>query len=316
MMLNEMSDDEPPQRSFAQNNSPSPLSQESKVRQGPIAWFKGLIKGKESNSDSLREALEEYIEEIEESSSAASIDTHHALVTNVLKTHDLEVDDIMIPRVDIVSFDIDDSFDNLKKLLIEKQYSRIPLYRGSMDDIVGAIHIKDILASLLAGKPFNVEEHLREVLFVSPSMPLLDLLQMMKEDKKHMALVVDEFGGIDGLVTINDVIEAIIGDIEDEFGDEDEPKMILKPDGTLVSDGRMDMEEIEELYGPILTEEEREDVDTLGGLTMRLAGHVPLKGESFDHSTGIRLEVLDSDGRRVKRVRLRNLPQKISGDDV
>ena len=316
MMLNEMSDDEPPQRSLAQNNSPSPSSQEAQVRQGPIAWFKGLIKGKESNSDSLREALEDYIDEMEENSDSASIDTHHALVANVLKTHDLEVDDIMIPRADIIAFDIEDSFDDLKKLLVEKQFSRIPVYRQTMDDVVGAIHIKDILASLLADKPFKVEEHLREVSFVSPSMPLLDLLQMMKEDKKHMALVVDEFGGIDGLVTVNDVIEAIIGDIEDEFDEDDDPKMIIKPDGTLISDGRMEMDEIEEIYGQILTDEEREDVDTLGGLVMHLAGHIPLKGEIFTHSTGIRLEVIDSDGRRVKRVRLRNLPPKISGDDV
>lgn len=315
-MLNEMSDDEPPQRSFAQNNSPSPAPQEQPVKAGAIAWFKGLIKGKESHSDSLREALEEYIEEIEESSDSASIDTHHALVTNVLKTHDLEVDDIMIPRVDIVAFDIEDDFENLKKLLIEKQYSRIPIYRQTMDDVIGAIHIKDILASLLADKPFKIEEHLREVPFVSPSMPLLDLLQMMKENKKHMALVVDEFGGIDGLVTVNDVVEAIIGDIEDEFHEDDDPKMFVKTDGSILSDGRMDIEDIEEIYGPILTDAEREDVDTLGGLAMHLAGHIPLKGEVFTHSTGIKVEVLDSDGRRVKRVRLRNMPPKISGDDV
>ena len=315
-----MSDDEPDQRPGALNKSSPPTSSANMPgtgRYGPVAWFKGLIKGKESNSNNLREALEEYIEEIEESSDQPSIDTHHELVANVLQTHEKSVHDVMIPRVDIVAIDIGASFDELKSILIENQYSRIPVYRDKLDDVVGTIHIKDVLARLLEGKEIVIADMVREVEIVTPSMPVIDLLHMMRQDRKHMALVMDEFGGIDGLVTINDVIEVIVGDIDDEFDDEEEFHVVEKSDGSLIVNGRMDIDDFEDRYGEIhMSEEEREEVETLGGLAMFIAGRVPARGDILRHSSGMVIEVLDADMAKVGRLRLRNLPPKASPDEV
>lgn len=277
---------------------------------GLMGWVKQLMGNGQPKSDSdLREALEEYIEhELGESNS--SIARHErALLSNILKLRDMTAVDVMIPRVDIVAIGMDISQSDLLSLLAEKQYSRIPVYRDSMDDIVGTIHVKDILATLAQGKTIVMSELVRDVPIVSPSMPVLDLLLMMKQIRKHLALVVDEFGGIDGLVTIGDVIESIVGDIEDEHDDdEDEPQAHVGDDGTVLADARLDIEEFEEQFGKMLTDEEREDNDTLGGLIFSLAGRVPARGEILTHDSGMVFEILDADPRRVNRVRIRNMP--------
>lgn len=317
-MLSEMSDDEPDPRHAAQKKpSPQPSSQESHVRTNPVAWLKSLVRAKESNSNNLREALEDYIEEIEESSDEATIDTHHELITNVLQTHEKSVDDVMIPRADIVAIEVNAPFEELRPILMDKQYSRIPVYEDTLDNVIGTIHIKDILAKLLANENIVLSELVREVEIVSPSMPVIDLLQMMRKDRRHMALVMDEFGGIDGLVTINDIMEIIVGDIDDEFDmEEDEPRIIEKQDGSLIADGRMDIDDFEERYGLILTSEEREEIDTLGGLALSLAEKVPERGQMFRHESGMTVEILDVDNSRVNRVRLRNLPPRKGVDEV
>jgi len=313
-----MPEEPPPSAStpVLRNQSPESDIESGKPRVNVIEWAKNLFKGRVSNSNSLREALEEYIEVIEEEDNPASADSHKALVTNVLKTRDLTVSDIMIPRADIVAIDITSSFDDLKSLLVEKQFSRLPVFRENLDDVIGTIHIKDILAALLAGKEIKINEYIREVPIVSPSMPLMDLMHLMREGKKHMALVVDEYGGIDGLVTVNDVIEAMIGDIEDEFDEQEHPQIVEKQDGSLIVDARVDIEEFEDQYGQILTEDERDDVETLGGLAFSLAGRVPARGELLKHASGMIIEVLDGDARRVSRLRLRGLPTRVRSDDV
>jgi CBS domain containing-hemolysin-like protein len=188
-------------------------------------------------------------------------------------------------------------------------HSRLPVYRESLDDVRGVVHIKDVLAHTLKTEPFDLANMLRKVLFVSPSMRVLDLLLEMRLTRVHMAMVVDEYGGIDGLVTIEDMIEAIVGDIQDEH-DAEEPGMIERPDGSWLADARTDIAHFEEKVGALLTEEEREaDIDTLGGLVVFLAGRVPTRGEIVRHSSGLQIEVVDGDPRRVKRLRLRNLPR-------
>ena len=318
-MLSEMSDDEPdPRHSAPVKTSPQPSSPESAARNNnPVSWLKSLVRGKASNSNNLREALEDYIEELEESSDEASIDTHHELVANVLQTHEKSADDVMIPRADIVAIDVNAPFDELKLILMDKQYSRIPVYSETLDNVLGTIHIKDILAKLLAGEEIILSDMVREVEIISPSMPVVDLLQMMRKDRRHMVLVMDEFGGIDGLVTINDVMEVIVGDIDDEFDmEEDEPRILEKQDGSLIADGRMDIDDFEERYGRILTAEEREEIDTLGGLALSLAGRVPQRGMVLRHSSGMTVEVLHVDKARVHRLRLRDLPPRSNGDEV
>jgi len=312
-----MSDDEDP-LSRAKSGTASPAQEQPRAKNAALTWFKELIRGaRPSNSNNLEEALEEYIDELKESQEdEASANSQKILIKNVLKTHDLTVEDVMIPRADIVAIEEKATPEDLKIIFSERPYSRLPVYKDNLDHITGTIHIKDILSRMLVGKSFTLTELVREPIIVSPSLPIMDLFLMMRQDKKHMAFVVDEFGGIDGLVTINDVIEAILGDIEDEFDGEEQPQIIEKSDGSLIADARMDIEEFEERYGNFLEPEEREDIDTLGGLVVEIAGRVPQRGESLRHSSGMVLEIMEADARRVKRLRLRNLPHFAKGDEV
>jgi CBS domain containing-hemolysin-like protein len=170
------------------------------------------------------------------------------------------------------------------------------------------VHIKDVLISFDRDKPARLAELVREILFVAPSMRVLDLLLEMRQNRVHMAIIVDEFGGVDGLVTIEDLVEEIVGEIEDEHDEEEAPHLAPRPDGTLLADARTPVEEFEQVTGPVLDAEEREEVETLGGLIFRLVDRVPRRGEIISHPSGIEFEVLDADPRRVRRLRVRNLP--------
>jgi CBS domain containing-hemolysin-like protein len=150
---------------------------------------------------------------------------------------------------------------------------------------------------------------IRPVPIVSPSLPVLDLLLKMQRDKKHMVLVVDEHGGIDGLVTVGDLIEEIVGEFDDEFDDDTAPQIIEKSDGSIMADARADIDDFEDQVGKILSEEEREEVDTLGGLVFFAAGRIPARGEVIKHDSGMVFEILDADQRRVSRLRIRNIPK-------
>lgn len=316
-----MSEDEH-SRGDANKNTPSPSSittNETRARPRAVTWLRNLLRGdRPSNSnEQLQEALEDYIEELKESDlDDTSVDNQKELITNVLNTRDLRVNDIMVPRADIVAIEKSDTMDELKKLFVEKQFSRLPVYEETLDRIVGFIHIKDILNCLLDNRTCQIADMVRETLIVHPGLPIMDLFKAMREGKKPMAMVVDEHGGIDGLVTVNDVIEAIVGDIDDEFDHEEAPQLIEKPDGSVIADARMDIEDFEERFGLFLDAEEREDIETLGGLAFHIAGRVPTRGETLKHDSGVALDILDADGRRVKRVRVRNLPVRDTGDDV
>ena len=313
-MLNKMPDDDP------SAGTPAPVSPASTAdtrKASPVAWFKELVRGRASNSNQLQEALDDFIEELKEAEpDEVTAESQTTLITNVLRTHDLKVADIMVPRADIIA--VEQSADNeaLKELFKSNQYSRIPVYRGGLDHVIGLLHIKDLLACLLEGRDCKLEEIVREAMIVGPGMPVMELFVVMRQDKKHMALVVDEHGGIDGLVTLNDVIEAIVGDIEDEFDTEEQPQVIEKADGSIVADARMEIEEFEERYGVFLDAEERDDIETLGGLAFTIAGHVPKRGEVLKHSSGLIMEIVDANASRVKRVRIRNLSPKNAGDEV
>lgn len=277
---------------------------------GLMGWVRQIV-GANRNGGSLRQAIEHYIEEHDGTTAATSVAAHErSLLSNIIKLRDLTVVDVMIPRADISAIDVNTSQGDLLKLLAEEQFSRIPVFGESLDDIIGTIHIKDILASLAQGKAINIRELVREVPIVSPAMHVLDLLLMMKQMRKHMVLVVDEYGGIDGLATIGDVIEAIVGDIEDEYDENDEARMIAIDDTTVMADARIDLDVFEHKFGKILSETEREDNDTIGGLIFSLAGRVPARGEILSHSSGMMFEIMEADPRRVKRVRIRHIPKQ------
>ncbi|MFO1060162.1 MAG: hemolysin family protein [Dongiaceae bacterium] len=283
--------------------------------QGLRSWLRGLTRGR-NGEGSLRDAIEELIEESEGEPDGAPLGRDESsLLLNILKLGDLTAYDVMVPRADIVAVPADIALDGLVRALVSQGHSRLPIFRDTLDDVIGMVHIKDVLACVAGDREYALPSIAREVLFVAPSMRALDLLLQMRLSRVHMALVVDEFGGIDGLVTIEDVVEEIVGDIEDEHDVAEGPKLVARPDGTLVADARTTIEEFEEKVGPVLTAEEREqDIDTLGGLVFSLTGRVPSRGELISHASGIAFEVLDADPRRVKRLRVRNLPAPRHGD--
>jgi magnesium and cobalt transporter len=210
----------------------------------------------------------------------------------------------MVPRADIVAMDVDLNWDQAMDLIRREGHSRMPVYREQLDDIVGMIHIKDVFA--FAGKPaeFKLENVLRKPLMVAPQIPALDLLLQMRVARMHLALVVDEYGGIDGLLTIEDLVETIVGDIADEHDEPDLPMVAERPDGTLDVDARMKIEDFEARVGKLLTDEERDaDIDTVGGLVFTSAGRVPARGEVIRHDSGAEFRILDSDARRIRRLR-------------
>jgi len=239
------------------------------------------------------------------------------LIGNILKVHERNAGDVMVPRVDIVALDIDQPFSEVVKCMVEHGHSRVPVYRETLDDVIGFIHVKDVLAPVADRRPARLERLLRKVLYVAPSLPILDLLVQMRQARTHIAMVVDEFGGIDGLVTIEDLIEEIVGDIEDEHDVPETPTLIERPDGSIIADARIPIEAIEEQHGILLRPQGAEEtVDTLGGLVFTLAGRVPKRGEVITHPDGIEFEVLDADPRRIKRLRLRGLPAAAPGKGV
>jgi CBS domain containing-hemolysin-like protein len=236
------------------------------------------------------------------------------LIGNVLKGHGRNAADVMVPRVDIVALDIDQPFNEVVKCMVEHGHSRVPVYRETLDDVIGFVHVKDVLGPVADRRPVRLERLLRKVLFVAPSVPILDMLVQMRQARTHIAMVVDEFGGIDGLVTIEDVIEEIVGEIEDEHDVDAPPVLIERPDGSIIADARIPIDALEEQHGTRLrVPGEQEDVDTLGGLVFTLAGRVPKRGEIIAHPDGIEFEVLDADPRRVKRLRVRGLPPSANG---
>lgn len=277
-------------------------------------WIAARLWGRNGEQQQLRDALEEIIGEIEDPNDeeAMTISGHErTLLSNILKLRHLTAYDVMVPRADIVALPLDADFDRVLETIAERGHSRMPVYRGSLDDIAGVVHVKDVLAASRRGN-FRLASILRPAEFIAPSMRVLDLLLEMRLKRSHLALVVDEFGGVDGLVTVEDLIEEIVGEIEDEHDVIKGPNMAWRPDGTLIADARTPVEDFEEEVGPVLSEEEREeDIDTIGGLVTYLAGHVPARGELIEHPTsGITFEVVQADPRRVKRLRLRNLPPR------
>lgn len=266
-----------------------------------------IVGGK--GDGSARDALEEYIEAPENGSPDSASAQEKLLLSNILKLRDIKVVDVMIPRADIVAAEIGSSHNDLLRLFAEEQCSRIPIYRGKLDHIVGTIHVKDVLSVLANGKKIRVKDLLTDLPVVSPAMDVLDLILDMRQKHRHMVMVIDEYGGVDGLVTINDIIETIVGDIDDEHDrEEDTPQMTNQPDGSILADARVDIEDFEDRFGKLFSEEEREESDTLGGLVCDMAGRVPAKGEVLTHESGILFEVIDADPRRINQIRIHNLP--------
>lgn len=221
----------------------------------------------------------------------------------------MRVEDVAIPRAEITSVASDTDLPDLVQIFRDSGLTRLPVYDGTLDDPIGLVHLKDI--ALRHGfngddEPFILSESLRPVLYVPPSMPIGVLLTKMQADRTHMALVIDEYGGVDGLLTIEDLIEQVIGEIEDEHDIEEAQPWIREEDGAFLALARAPLDEFESEIGvELVDEEEEEEVDSLGGLVFLLTGRVPARGEVVPHPSGVEFEVIDADPRRIKRLRVR-----------
>lgn len=283
-------------------------------RRNSLLWrIQGLLRRR--TADTVRDQVEELLEGRQEERTRDDPDhlgsgldlNERALLSNVLRLRDKAAYDVMVPRADILAMPEDLTLDQTISLIQREGHSRFPVYRENLDDIVGMVHIKDVFASVGRDPAsFSLKAILRRPLFVVPTIPVMDMLLQMRAARIHMALVVDEYGGIDGLVTIEDLVETIVGDISDEH-DEVAPVTILdRPDGTVELDARTTVEDFEQKFGAVLTDEERSaDIDTVGGLIFTLAGRVPARGELISHPSGLEFRVLDADPRRIRRLRVR-----------
>ncbi|MGH6677708.1 MAG: hemolysin family protein, partial [Bradyrhizobium sp.] len=258
-----------------------------------------------------------------------------AMLKNVLSLHEVRVEDVMVPRADIISVGFDSTLDEVLATFRAAGHSRLPVQADNLDDPRGMVHIRDFIDFLAAATDdfkrgagsapsgLRLDELklaqtgiVRPVLFVPPSMPALDLLVKMQSTRTHMALVIDEYGGTDGLASIEDIVEMIVGDIEDEHDEDDDPKIERQDDGSFIVDARAGLEDVSQAIGRDLSViADAEDIDTLGGLISSLAGHVPLRGEIIN-ALDIDFEVLDADPRRAKKIRIHPGPADAEPDDL
>jgi magnesium and cobalt transporter len=264
------------------------------------------------HASGIRESLEEVIEESDRQSTELS-PQERRMLSNLLKFGELRVGDVMVPRADIVAVEEKTSLRELIESLRKEQHSRLPIYRETLDDPIGIVHIKDLLSLVeidedgtMHWPDVPIAKIRRNLLFVPASMPALDLLLQMQTSHMHLALVIDEYGGTDGLVSIEDLVEEIVGDIDDEHDVAEAPLLKPLPDGGWEVDARLDLDDFREQTGLELgLGGEDEEVDTLGGLVASVLGRLPQRGEIVPHPSGLEFEVLEADPRRVKRLRVR-----------
>ncbi len=271
-------------------------------------WWRGLRSlFQQEPEPSLRDQIEEVIEE-HDSEGDQGDDLSFAereMLRNILHFGERNVGDIGVPRGEIIAVPETIGFDELVARFVEAEHSRLPVYSEDLDHVIGMIHVKDVFRIIATGapRPATIERLIREPRYVPSSMRIIDLLAEMRETRTHLAIVLNEYSGTDGLVTIEDLVEEIVGDIEDEHDEEEEDLLVPLGDSIWSADARAELEDVARLIDPRLADIE-DDVQTLGGLASALAGQVPPIGQIVEHPSGWRLEIADADERRVKRLLL------------
>lgn len=294
----------PPPLEVVANNNKKSDAKPAPLFNGLRCWLKNAV-GK--NDSSLKETIEEIIEEHNGQEDDTLEPEERVMLHNVLSFGDTKVSDIMVPRTDISAVPVDITLAELKAHILEQQHTRTPVYDETMDNVLGFIHVKDLLPMLSGEKKFDLRAAMRDILFVPPSMRILDLLVKMRHAGSHMAIVVDEYGGTDGLVTMENLFEEIVGDIQDEHDEDEEQenKIIRVSDNIFEVNARIRIEELEKELGlNLVTEEKENEFDTLGGLIFFQLGRVPVKGEVVHHISGLRFDIIEADPRRIKKVRI------------
>ena len=265
---------------------------------------------KKKNKNKLQNKIENLLNERLKQKKPLKINEEE-IISNVFQLPEKLIGDIMIPRTDIISVDTNTDINKLVKIIGRTSHSRYPVFDKSRDNIIGMIHIKDVVSCWENKKIGNIKKLVRKILFAPHSMNILDLLLKMRTSHIHMAIIVDEHGGLDGLVTIEDLVEEIVGEIKDEHEAQKENKKSEKElnedDGSIKISSRMLIKEFEKKYGNIFSDKEDiKDIDTMGGLVFHIFGRVPLKGEVIKHPNGCEFEILDADSRRIRTLLVRN----------
>jgi CBS domain containing-hemolysin-like protein len=294
------------------------------------SWFERLLAtfglGEEPD---LRELIEDALAR---SKSDTLSGQERSMLRRILRFGKLTVEDVMVPRADIIAVDDTVTIDELMRVFRQAEHSRLPVFHETLDDPRGMIHIRDLMSWITAQAERDEGDGLdlgkvdlkhsvatlgitRDLLYVPASMSVLDLLLKMQTTRLHLALVVDEYGGTDGLVSIEDLVEEVVGDIADEHDVEDEPLIRSDPRLGTVADARMPIEELEKHLGlELVSEELEEEIDTLGGLVFSIAGRIPARGELVRHPSGVEFEVLEADPRRIKRLRIHLPPAEAEAE--
>jgi CBS domain containing-hemolysin-like protein len=259
--------------------------------------------------ETVRETIEDLLEEAGSGDGQNQLsEQEQLLLNNILYLKDKKCSQVMIPRADIIAFQKDGTVEEISRLMVDKGHSRIPVYGKTLDDIIGMVHIIDVAKFLMRGNnKVRVENLINDsIKFVSPAMRVLDLLSDMQKNKIHIALVVDEYGGVDGLVTIEDLLEEIVGDIEDEYDIDKEPEIVVQSKNVIIADGKAELDVIKEKTGWDLRDnidkDEEDEADTLGGLVFLMIERIPQRGEVIEGKNGVRFRILDVDSRHIKKV--------------
>ncbi len=275
-----------------------------------MAWIRTALNGGGTENSGPEHSMEPH--EHRNGTATAGADL------GLLNLRRMRVEDVAIPKAEIVSVPVDITKDELVKVFRDSGMTRLPVFKGTLDTPLGMIHLKDFALTHGfngGGGRFTLRKMLRPLLFAPPSMPIGVLLQKMQTQRMHLALVIDEYGGVDGLVTIEDLIEQVIGEIEDEHDTEDDVQWTLEKPGSYLVQSTAPLDEFEDLIGIRLADDdEQEEIDTLGGLVFMLSGRVPARGEMIPHPAGVEFVVVDADPRRIKRLRVQ-LPDNGDGVD-
>ena len=270
--------------------------------------FPSFFKKTKNNIDkNLDKELEQFVAKRINAadSNGKKLSHENELLKNLAGLRGITASDVMVPRIDIVSVAMSDDFNEIVKQLIKTNHSRVPVRNESLDDIVGILHIKDVLANLFLKEKGDIKTLLKKPIFVSPSISLLDLLYEMRVKRRHLALVVDEYGGIDGLVTIEDLVEELVGEIEDEHDLSSECRLEKVEDGSVIVEARITIDLLEGFISSIRKEDLSDEIETLGGFIISIAGRVPVKGEVIRYSpSGMKFEILEADPRKVILVKI------------
>ncbi len=268
--------------------------------------FEKFFLKKNTENNNLKQSIETVLDS--DLKDTEGISKHERLMLlNILKIDGIRSSDIMIPRADIGAVELNDSFEKVLEVFIKEAHSRVPIYEKNLDNIIGMIHIKDLVNYQNQKKTeTNFLQNLkREILEIPPSMPVLDLLLKMQLTRLHMGIVIDEYGCTDGLVTIEDVIEEITGEIEDEHDEKNLPMLIKSSLNTFEASARIEIDELQKVTNvEFLNSYDNDDVDTLGGLIFSLTGRVPQRGEIIKHTSGTTFEIKDADPMKIKSVKI------------